>query len=157
MNDVAEPSVKAAAADDKQLIRAHLRNGWGGLLFFVLLGITLEALHAWKSAAYLGVGNETRRLMWTLAHAHGVGLALLQLGFASTLGLVFAAAISGRLRLASRLLNWANVLIPFGFLLGGAATYEADPGLGVLLVPVGALLLVVAIASVVLELSRKNV
>jgi hypothetical protein len=137
------------------VIRAHLRNGWIGLLVFVLLGIALEALHAWKSAAYLGVGNETRRLLWTLAHAHGIGLSLVQLGFAATLKLAFEDA-PARLRLASRCLNWATVLIPFGFFLGGVVTYEADPGLGVLLVPVGALLLIAALVSVVLALTRTD-
>src|SRR6187401_2755242 len=72
-----------------ELARAHLRFGWIALLVFVTLGAVLEALHAWKSVAYLGVGHETRRLMWTLAHAHGVGLGLLHLGFAATLKVGF--------------------------------------------------------------------
>lgn len=146
---------ESTAASSRLLIRAHLRNGWVGLLVFVLLGIALEALHAWKSATYLGVGNETRRLMWTLAHAHGIGLSLVQLGFASTLRLAFED-VPARLRLASRFLNWANLLIPLGFFLGGIITYEADPGLGVLLVPVGALLLVAALASIVFTLVRQK-
>jgi hypothetical protein len=120
----------------------------------VLLGTALEALHAWKSSAYLGVGQETRRLMWTLAHAHGIGLSLLQLGFAATLGLAFAA-LSPRIVLASRLLDASAVLIPLGFLLGGVTTYEADPGLGILLVPVGALTLIVAIGCVVVALHAR--
>lgn len=134
------------------LVRLHLLRGWVSLLVFTLLGITLEGLHAWKSQLYLGVDNETRRLLWTLAHAHGIGLALLQLGFAATLGLLVPRPISGRLRLASRLLGWASVLVPLGFFLGGLTTYGADPGLGVLLVPVGALALVVALVCVVMAL-----
>jgi hypothetical protein len=137
------------------LVRLHLRNGWLGLSLFVLLGIALEALHAFKVRAYLGVDNETRRSMWTLAHAHGVGLSLLQLGFAATLALGFEA-LTARLRLASRLLNWATLAIPAGFFLGGVVTYEGDPGLGVLLVPLGALLLMAAVLCVVSALFARE-
>jgi hypothetical protein len=155
-----EPSTPGLASRDLQpeaapsprapsvRVRFHLCFGWIGLLVFVVLGIALEALHAWKSPAYLGVGNETRRLMWTLAHAHGVGLSLVHLALAATLGLVPAAAIP-KLDLASRALSWASVLIPLGFFLGGTATYEADPGVGVFLVPFGALALIIAVVRVV--------
>ena len=39
----------------------------------------------------------------------------------------------------------ASVLLPGGFFLGGIAFYSGDPGLGVLLVPVGAVLLLTAV------------
>ena len=128
-----------------RLIQQHLRVGFSGLLIFATLGVVLEALHAWKANAYLGVDHEARRLMWTLAHAHGIGLSLVQLAFAASLRLMAAE----RLRLASRLLNAATLLIPLGFFLGGVNTYEADPGFGILLVPVGALALLVGLAAVV--------
>jgi hypothetical protein len=153
MNDLAEPTEllthpQASQPSAATRARPHLLFGWIGLLVFVLLGILLEALHAWKSPAYLGVGNETRRLMWTLAHAHGVGLSLVHLGFAATLGLVTEAALP-KLELASRALGWASVLIPLGFFLGGTVTYEADPGIGVFLVPFGAVALLIALGRVV--------
>jgi hypothetical protein len=129
-----------------RLARAHLRNGWLGLLVFVCFGLALESLHAWKSAAYLGPGQEVRRLQWTLAHAHGIGLSLLQIAFAATLQMRAQAA--SRLTPASRLLDAATLLIPGGFLLGGLAPYEGDPGIGVWLVPLGAALLLVAVARV---------
>src|SRR4029077_13196894 len=116
VNDL-DPAAPALAA----LTRQHLRAGWAGLWVFALLGITLEALHAWKNPAYLGVDNETRRLMWTLAHAHGVGLSLVQIAFATTA----RSAPGPRLRAASRLLHAAWFLIPLGFFLGGVTTYEA--------------------------------
>ena len=125
----------------------HLRFGWSGLLVFAALGVALEALHAWKVGAYLGVDNETRRLMWTLAHAHGVGLSLLQIAYAASLPLM--AATPTPTLLTSRLLHAAVVLVPLGFFLGGVNTYEADPGFGILLVPVGALALLIALGSVV--------
>ena len=129
--------------DQKSL--QHLRFGWSGLLVFAVLGVALEALHAWKATAYLGVDNETRRLMWTLAHAHGVGLSIVQIAFAATLKLMASAPAA----LTSRLLHGGTVLIPLGFFLGGVNTYEADPGFGILLVPVGALALLGALGSMV--------
>jgi hypothetical protein len=128
----------------RRLVRSHLRVGWLGLALFAALGTGLEALHAWKSFDYLGVGNETRRLMWTLAHAHGVGLSLIQIAFGAT------AAIARELpealvQRASRLLHGAFVLMPAGFLLGGVVTYGGDPSLGIVLVPLGALLLLAAL------------
>lgn len=140
-----EPNVTPSELSTAPLIRRHLRLGWCGLLGFALLGIALEALHAWKAGMYLGVDNETRRLMWTLAHAHGIGLSLLQIGFAATLSLSSFA----RLGLVSQLLNLATLLIPVGFFAGGINTFEADPGFGILLVPVGALALVAALGLVV--------
>jgi hypothetical protein len=92
--------------------------------------------------------------MWTLAHAHGVGLSLVQVAFAATSALCLELP-GDLLALASRLLNCAFVLIPGGFLLGGIATYGADPGVGVLLVPVGALLLLAAVGAVAWGLLRR--
>jgi len=143
-----------ASVDLVALAHKHLRVGWTALLVFATLGISLEALHAFKSAAYLGVGNETRRLMWTLAHAHGIGLSLLHLGFAGTLRML-AEARPERMRRASALLDAATWLLPLGFFLGGVATYDGDPGIGVWLVPIGAALLWSALLLVALEASRK--
>jgi hypothetical protein len=132
-----------------------VRHGWIGLSAFVLLGIALEGLHAFKSSMYLGVGNETRRLMWTLAHAHGVGLSLVQLGFAASVGLL-GGALAGKLRNAGRLLDGASVLIPSGFFLGGVVTYEGDPGIGIVLVPLGALLLLAAVVRIAWVFCRND-
>jgi hypothetical protein len=142
-----EPAQAVDSTIRKRLVRAHLRIAWVGLFAFATLGLALEGLHGFKSASYLGVGNETRRLMWTLAHAHGIGLSLVQIGFSVTSSLCPELPDS-LLALASRLLNSAFVLIPGGFLLGGIATYGGDPGIGVLLVPVGAVLLLAAVATV---------
>ena len=56
--------------------RRHIRFGWWSLLVFASAGLVLESLHGFKVRAYLDTSNETRRLMWTLAHAHGTLLAL---------------------------------------------------------------------------------
>jgi hypothetical protein len=124
--------------------RRHLRFGWWSLLVFATLGLVLETLHGFKVRAYLDVSNETRRLMWTLAHAHGTLLALIHVVFGLTIrsGLDIGAANQ---RLASNSLLAASVLLPGGFFLGGVVFYSGDPGLGVLLVPVGAALLLTAV------------
>src|SRR5207247_1373670 len=113
------------------------------LLLFLTLGILLEALHGFKAAWYLGAAHETRRLMWTLAHAHGVLLGLVHIAFGLTQEKLPVAFAAGR-RLASMFLMGATVLLPGGFFLGGLVTYAGDPGIGVLLVPPGALLLLAA-------------
>jgi hypothetical protein len=122
------------------LIRRHLRFGWIALLAFLLLGVLLEAMHGLKIGWYLNTGQETRRLLLTLAHAHGVLLALVNLAFASTLTHLPSLAARG-LRIASPCLLGAGILLPVGFGLGGLATYGGDPGLGIFLVPPAALLL----------------
>ena len=122
----------------------HLRVGWWALLFFLCMGIALEALHGFKAGFYLDVGNETRRLLWTLAHAHGTLLAVLNLVFAASLP-ALPALRGPALLAASRCLIGALILLPAGFFAGGAVIHEGDPGLGVLLVPPGALLLVIAV------------
>jgi hypothetical protein len=44
-------------------------------------------------------------------------------------------------RTISIALTGAGVLLPSGFFLGGVSFYSGDPGIGVVLVPVGAVLL----------------
>ncbi|HYQ14246.1 MAG TPA: hypothetical protein VEQ58_00755, partial [Polyangiaceae bacterium] len=55
----------------------NLRAGLWALCVCSALGLGLETLHAFKVGLYLDVGNETRRLLWRLAHAHGALLGLL--------------------------------------------------------------------------------
>src|SRR2546423_2621280 len=57
----------------------NLRFGWWSLLVFLSLGGLLETLHGFKIGWYVDVGNEMRRLMFTLAHAHGTALALVNI------------------------------------------------------------------------------
>jgi hypothetical protein len=123
--------------------RRHLRFGWWSLLLFATLGLALESLHAFKVPGYLDVSNETRRLMWTLAHAHGTLLAIVHVIFGLTLRATATPARNPRT--ASLCLIGSSLLLPGGFFLGGVAFYSGDPGLGVLLVPVGGVLLLVAI------------
>jgi hypothetical protein len=125
----------------------HLRFGWWSLFVFATIGLALETLHGFKVRAYLDVSNETRRLMWTLCHAHGTLLALINVVFGLTLK-HFPAVPARELRGISSSLIAASLLLPGGFFLGGVAFYSGDPGLGVLLVPAGAVLLLAALAGI---------
>lgn len=134
------------------LVRRHLLFGWCALFGFAVLGTALEAMHGFKVGWYLDVGNETRRLLLTLAHAHGVLIALLNLAFAATLrSLEDPEAMPW---LASPCLISAGVLVPTGFLLGGLVVYGGDPGLGIFLLPIGAALLVLGIAAAARGVAR---
>jgi hypothetical protein len=123
------------------LAQRHRRLGWYALLAFASLGLSLEALHAFKAGFYLDVGAETRRSLWRLAHAHGALLGLVNLAFASTLAHTRETART-RLELASACFIGGTLLLPAGFFIGGAFARGGDPGAGILLVPVGALLFV---------------
>ena len=82
--------------------------------------------------------------MWTLAHAHGTLLSLVHVLFGLSAGLL-AHLNASRLRFIARCLTGATVLLPGGFFLDGIIVYSGDPGLGILLVPAGALLLLTAV------------
>jgi len=129
----------------------HLRFGWWLLLVSLSLGLVLEALHGFKLGWYLDVTNETRQLMLTLAHAHGTLLALVNIAAGLT-----ARGVAGfTLRpSASLTLILGSLLLPLGFLLGGLVIYDGDPGLAVLLVPIGGVFLFYGVVRVALDLSK---
>jgi hypothetical protein len=131
----------------------HLRFGWWSLLLFAAVGLFLESLQGFKVAAYLDVSNETRRLMWRLAHAHGGLLAIVNILFALTLKGRAPAAFPGVKRISTSLIA-ATIVLPLGFFLGGVIVYGGDPGVGVLLVPIGAVLLLLALFLIARSMSR---
>ena len=135
---------QTAGADTRHLVDTHFRWGWSLLLVFLTLGLFLEALHGFKAGFYLNATNESRRLLWTLAHAHGTLLSLVHLAFAAYL----TTRIDwprGRLKLASRSLMGGSILLPVSFFLSGLYIYDGDPGLFIYLAPFGALSLFVAV------------
>lgn len=158
-------------------VRRHLAFGWWSLLLFLAVGIGLEAMHAFKVSWYLNVGMETRRLMWRLAHAHGAFLSLVHIAFAFSLHVLSATervsveeptpqkkrkgkasqpkvAAKGPAawhQWASRCLFGASVGLPGGFFLGGVVIRGGDPGLGVILLPIGAVLLLIAVLLIALN------
>lgn len=113
-------------------------------MVFLTLGLALETLHGFKVGMYLDVSNETRRLMWTLAHAHGALLSVIHIVLGLSLRTMPELAGSS-LPLASSCLLAASVLLPGGFFLGGVSFYAGDPGLGIALAPVGAAAVLVSV------------
>jgi hypothetical protein len=140
----------ADAPDLAVHVRRHMRAGWWSLLVYLTMGVVLESFHGFKLSWYLGPQHESRRLLWTLAHAHGTLLGLIQIAFAAYLKLTPPARPRG-IPLASTCLIASSVLIPLGFFIGGLVEYGGDPGLGVLLVPIAAPLLIVAVLIVALS------
>jgi hypothetical protein len=142
-----------AAGEPARLAQRHLRFGWWALLVFLSAGIALEGFHGFKARFYLDVPQSTRRLLWTLGHAHGTLLSLVNIAFGLTLPALGAASVRS-LRLASACLVVATLLLPGGFILGGVSFHGGDPGLGVLLVPLGAGALLAGIFLVARAVSR---
>ena len=133
-----------AATTAVDYTRRHLRFGWWSLLFFLTLGFVLELLHGFKVGMYLDVSNETRRLMWTLAHAHGGLLGLIHILFGLSVRVVPEIGVDIARPISQSLIG-ASILLPGGFFLGGVTFYSGDPGLGIVVVPVGGVLLMTAV------------
>lgn len=131
--EIAEPAI------DSALERDHERFGWSLLLVAMVAGTTLEGLLGFKVEGLLL--DPIRREFWSLAHFHAGLLALVNLVYAPR-----ALRAAERAVVASRALLAGSLLLPLGFFLGGLIHSEGDPGLGILLVPVGALLLILPIA-----------
>jgi hypothetical protein len=129
----------------------HLRFGWWSLFAFLTLGVLLETLHGFKIGWYLNVNQEMRRLMFTLAHAHGTLLGLVNIAAGLTLRSVNGLALTPPASLA---LIWGALLLPVGFLLGGIVLHDGDPGVGVFLVPIGALFLLYGVGSAARSFSK---
>lgn len=129
---------------DLELART-VRTGFLLLAISLPLGLSLEALHAWKVEVYLG--SALRREMWTLAHAHANLLGILLLVFAA-LGERWLPHAAHRAR-AARALRYGSIAMPLGFFFGGVMNREGDPSLAILIVPLGGLCLVYGLAQAV--------
>ncbi len=120
----------------------HERFGWTALFVALAFGAAIEGLHGIKASSYLL--DPLRREMWSLAHFHAVGLAIVNIVYA--------------VRLDQRAASWSliagSVLMPVGFLLGGVGHYESDPGVGIMLAPVGAALVLFAVGARALDAWR---
>ena len=142
----AGPPAEAAPAQDAVAPRAaalgpaHERFGWLLLAVGVAFGTFVESLLGFKSASFLL--DPIRRELWTMAHFHAAFLGLANLVYAR---FADGGGVPERARRSiSRALRAGSLLLPLGFLLGGVRHFEGDPGVGILLVPVGALLVVAA-------------
>jgi hypothetical protein len=144
--------MNSTSQDRERLTLLHQRLGWSGLLVFSVLGITLEVLLAWKVPFLIDGAEVERRHLLRLGHAHGTLLSLLQLGFCTTIPHLDPER--RQTRLGSRLLGSALVLLPLGFVAGGATAAGGDPGIPIVLVPLGALLLLAGVTILTVSLFR---
>jgi len=143
-----------AEAPADATVRRHLVWGWWSLAVFTTLGLLLEAAHGLKLGWYVDLTSATRRLSFTLAHAHGTLLGLVHIAFALSIGKV--ALSPAAIARASFALRAVTVLLPLGFLLGGVAFYAGDPGLAIALVPPSGALLVIALVIVARAVSSRR-
>ena len=150
----ADDATKLAASGADLSLR-HFYCGWLGLALFALLGLGLEAMHAFKIDFYLDVRHETRRLMWTLAHAHGTLFSLANIALAVTIRSL-NLPINRWLQFASVCLILAWITMPLGFFLGGIWLYGGDPGRGILLAPIGGILFFLAAISVAMSVKQAS-
>lgn len=126
-----------------------LRQGWISLALWIAFGILIEGLIGFRTPALLD--DPLRRDMLRLAHAHGTLLNLV----------LIAAAICARLELLTFSglsavgFRLAVIFLPVGFLLGGLWHFQDDPGLGIWLVPTGALLLLASALQMGLSTFRR--
>ena len=150
-----QPPSQPTASGSKDRTRVHLCFGWWQLLAFLSLGIGLEVMHGFKVGWYLDADHETRRLMLTLAHTHGTLLGLINLAFSWTLTRLDDWR-DASLGIASWSLLGASVLMPLGFFFGGLFPYPGDPDLGIMLLPAGALLLLVAVFLTAIAATRNT-
>ena len=146
-------STEASAALDG-LRRTHQLWGWTGLALFAGIGLTLEALNGLKLGFYLDATHELRRELWRLGHAHGTLISIVQIGYASALAQGWLDPHRGAL--ASFLLRGSLLLLPAGFLLGGAWPSESDPWIGIWLVPLGGIFLVLGAGLVAFDALRSR-
>lgn len=133
--------MKRDTSPPSPLARAHRRFGWTALFVALLFGTALEALLGWKAAGL--TLDPVRREFWSLAHFHAATLALVNLVYVPWAE--HEALGAAARRAASRALLAGSLLLPLGFFLGGLFHPEGDPGAGIFLAPVGALLIVYAV------------
>ena len=111
-----------------------VRQGWISLFLWIAFGLLIEAFIGFRIPALLD--DPVRRELFRLAHAHGTLLSVVLI-----VGAMCARLDLIRLdRMSSLGLRTAAVLLPFGFLLGGLWHFKDEPGSGIVLVPIGALL-----------------
>jgi len=126
-----------------------ISQGWISLAMWIVFGLLIEGLIGFRSPTLLD--DSVRREMFRLAHAHGTLLNLV----------LIAAAICARLdlirlaRLTAMGLRLAVVLLPIGFLFAGIWHFKDDPGVGIFLVPLGAVLLLTSAFQIGLTALRR--
>jgi len=127
------------------------RVGWTSLLAWACIGLALESAHGLKLASYLD--DALTRELCTLAHAHGVGLALVAIVIGE-LGLPRLSEDARRP--VARATAFGTIAIPLAFALSAIGHPEGDPGIAIWIVPVGAFALIGALAAIAVSVWRRR-
>ncbi len=124
----------------------HVRWSLAVTAIFLAVGLWLEAMIGLRAAGW--VDDPLRREFLRLGHAHGGILGILNLALAWALGSLHTPAAWAR---SIRRAAWLGaVLVGVGFIGGGLWHGRSDPGLPILVVPAGALLLLGAVVATAL-------
>ena len=124
----------------------HLRLSLALTGLFLALGLWLEAMIGLRAGGW--VDDPLRREFLRLGHAHGGILALLNLGVGLALERLATPEPWARVIRPAGL--FGAILVGFGFVVGGLWHGPTDPGLPVLVVPAGALMLLGAVVGAAL-------
>ena len=141
---------KKSATALPRLVEQVLLQGWVSIAIWMSFGLLLEGLLGYKIPSFLE--DAQRRELFRLAHTHGTLLSLV----------LIASALSVRLfeirppAVALAALRLGAVLMPLGFLLGGMWHPEGDPGVGIWLVPPGALMVIFGAIGILLSCRKKG-
>lgn len=124
----------------------HLRASIVLVALFLASGLWLEAMYGLRAEGW--IDNPLRREFLRLGHAHGGLLGILNIALAWALERLHTpAAWAGKIRVAALL---GAALVGIGFMLGGLLHGPTDPGLPILAVPAGAMLLLSALIATAL-------
>lgn len=124
----------------------HLRLSIALVAIFLAMGLWLEAMYGLRAEGW--VDDPLRREFLRLGHAHGalLGLVNVALGWGCE-RLATPAAWATKIRLAA----WVGAcLVGVGFVAGGLLHGPTDPGLPILAVPAGALMVLTSSVAVAL-------
>lgn len=124
----------------------HLRASIVLVALFLASGLWLEAMYGLRAEGW--IDDPLRREFLRLGHAHGGLLGLLNIALAWSLErLRTPASWARKIRVAALL---GAALVGLGFMLGGLLHGPTDPGLPILAVPAGAMLLLSALIATAL-------
>ncbi len=124
----------------------HLRLSIALIAIFLAMGLWLEAMIGLRAEGW--VDDPLRREFLRLGHAHGALLGLVNVALAwGSERLQTPDPWAPRIRLAALV---GATLVGVGFVAGGLLHGPTDPGLPILVVPAGALMVLTASVAVAL-------
>lgn len=120
-----------------------------GIVIWMSFGLLLEGFIGFRVPSYMSF--PVRRELLQLAHTHGTlfSLILLAVAVSAKCELILPS------KLAVLVLRIGSVLMPFGFLFGGIWLIKDEPNPTIFLAPLGGLLMIFGIVSILFTINRK--